>query len=443
MNPLLLAVVGHTNTGKTSLMRTLLRDSTFGEVKNAAATTRHVEEAQINDTVRLYDTPGLEDAGGVLDWLEDHTSNQQDGIDRVQHFLASEAAQNEFSQEAKVLRQLIASDTALYVIDAREPVLPKYKDELTVLSWCAKPVMPIFNFTHNRDLSEWQTMLSRRNLHVYSSFDTVAFDFQGEIRLWNNLATMLPENQVQSSLKTLIATRQNDWHNLESQAKRHIARFLIEVAAYAQVCTDPSQREALQTTIQTQVRQHEHNLHRQLLSLYHFYQNEAQSSDWALQAFSRDPFDSDLLKEYGIRTSTGAAAGALIGLGLDALTLGTSLGLGATIGGIIGGFASNWQTLSNKINGVETLHIDEQTLAVLAARSLNLLAILQTRGHAANSEIILNSVQNPWQTQPESLRKARNYPKWSPLNSSENNRLQPEKEKEIEILANSFQAAIG
>lgn len=87
MNPLLLAVVGHTNTGKTSLMRTLLRDSTFGEVKNAAATTRHVEEAQINDTVRLYDTPGLEDAGGVLDWLEDHTSNQQDGIDRVQHFL--------------------------------------------------------------------------------------------------------------------------------------------------------------------------------------------------------------------------------------------------------------------------------------------------------------------------------------------------------------------
>ena len=45
MQTLSLAVVGHTNTGKTSLMRTLLRDSRFGEVKNAAATTRHVAQA--------------------------------------------------------------------------------------------------------------------------------------------------------------------------------------------------------------------------------------------------------------------------------------------------------------------------------------------------------------------------------------------------------------
>ena len=32
--PLKLAVVGHTNTGKTSILRTLLRDVYFGDVKN-------------------------------------------------------------------------------------------------------------------------------------------------------------------------------------------------------------------------------------------------------------------------------------------------------------------------------------------------------------------------------------------------------------------------
>ena len=196
MKPLSLAVVGHTNTGKTSLMRTLLRDSRFGEVKNAAATTRHVEEAAINDgsqtLVYLYDTPGLEDAGGVLDWLEANTSARSDGIERLQQFLASPAAEGDFNQEAKVLRQLLQSDMALYVVDAREPVLNKYKDELTVLSWCAKPVMPVFNFIGGQDLAEWAAMLARRTLHVYSGFDTVAFDFEGEIRLWENLATMLP-----------------------------------------------------------------------------------------------------------------------------------------------------------------------------------------------------------------------------------------------------------
>ncbi|HLS42613.1 MAG TPA: GTPase, partial [Paenalcaligenes sp.] len=37
-----LAVVGHTNTGKTSLLRTLTRDANFGEVRNSPGTTRHV-----------------------------------------------------------------------------------------------------------------------------------------------------------------------------------------------------------------------------------------------------------------------------------------------------------------------------------------------------------------------------------------------------------------
>ena len=40
---LTVAVVGHTNTGKTSLMRTLMREADFGEVSDHPATTRHVE----------------------------------------------------------------------------------------------------------------------------------------------------------------------------------------------------------------------------------------------------------------------------------------------------------------------------------------------------------------------------------------------------------------
>ena len=206
-----LAVVGHTNTGKTSLLRTLLRDGGFGEVADASATTRHVERAAVCDDggtlLYLYDTPGLEDAGGVLDWLEANTSPREDGVDRLQAFLASPAAAGEFGQEAKVLRQLLQSDSALYVIDAREPVLNKYKDELTVLSWCAKPLMPVFNFTSGGGLSAWTDMLARRGLHVCSSFDTVAFDFDGEIRLWQNLATMLPDD---GTLRRLISWRQDE-----------------------------------------------------------------------------------------------------------------------------------------------------------------------------------------------------------------------------------------
>lgn len=421
MTALSLAVVGHTNTGKTSLMRTLLRDSQFGEVKNAAATTRHVEEAIIgdgvNEWVKLYDTPGLEDAGGVLDWLESHTSSKEDGIERVQQFLAHEVAQQQFAQEAKVLRQLLLSDMALYVVDAREPVLARYKDELTVLSWCAKPIMPVFNFTKNQDISEWKTMLSRRSLHVMSSFDTVAFDFESELRLWDNLATMLPERQV---LDKLMVQRRQDWQQLDYQARLTIAHFLLDVAAYKQtVDSDEDFRlPEIQQQMQTAVRQLERHLQQQLLNQYRFYANELDGTEWVLQAFRQDPFDSELLKTYGIRTTKGAAAGALIGLGVDALTLGMSLGAATALGGLIGGIAPNLQTLSDKINGIETLFIDNATLTLLAARECDLLAALQSRGHAAQDNIQFSSHQTPWQVDkmPSSLNKARQRSQWSSLN---------------------------
>ena len=69
-----LAVVGHTNVGKTSLLRTLTRDVGFGEVSHRPSTTRHVEGARLSvdgePLLELYDTPGLEDAIALLDYLE-------------------------------------------------------------------------------------------------------------------------------------------------------------------------------------------------------------------------------------------------------------------------------------------------------------------------------------------------------------------------------------
>ncbi|MBF0803545.1 MULTISPECIES: GTPase/DUF3482 domain-containing protein [unclassified Neisseria] len=415
-----LAVVGHTNTGKTSLLRTLLRDSRFGEVKNAPATTRHVEQAAINDggetLVYLYDTPGLEDAGGVLDWLEVNTSSRSDGIERLQRFLESPEAAGDFNQEAKVLRQLLQSDMALYVVDAREPVLDKYKEELKVLSWCAKPMMPVFNFIGGQDLGGWTEMLARHTLHVYSGFDTVAFDFEGEIRLWSSLATMLPQRSI---IDRLIAVRRREWQQLDHEARSEIAHFLLDVAAYKQEIDESDNPEPVLKTMQAAVRQLERQLQQQLFQTYRFYHNEIDTGEWVLKAFRQDPFDADLLKEYGIRTGTGAATGALIGLGVDMVTLGGSLGLGTAIGGVLGGVLPNMQTITDKLSGKQTLHIDPETLTLLAARALDLLAALQTRGHAAQAEIQMQSGKTPWQAAklPAELNKARSRQKWSSLNT--------------------------
>jgi GTP-binding protein EngB required for normal cell division len=59
--PLKLAVVGHTNTGKTSLVRTLLRSREFGQVADRAGTTRQVTVTSIGTDdalIELFDSPG-------------------------------------------------------------------------------------------------------------------------------------------------------------------------------------------------------------------------------------------------------------------------------------------------------------------------------------------------------------------------------------------------
>ncbi|EPM85401.1 hypothetical protein A3SM_07948, partial [Pseudomonas syringae pv. actinidiae ICMP 18886] len=93
-----LAVVGHTNVGKTSLLRTLTGDVSFGEVSHRPSTTRYVEGARLSvdgqALVELYDTPGLEDAIALLDYLErlDRPGERLDGPARLARFLEGSEA---------------------------------------------------------------------------------------------------------------------------------------------------------------------------------------------------------------------------------------------------------------------------------------------------------------------------------------------------------------
>ena len=91
-----LAVVGHTNVGKTSLLRTLTRRADFGEVADRPGTTRHVEAINLKvdgrTALRFIDTPGLEDATALLEHLQQMDASLTRG-ERVRAFLRGALAQ--------------------------------------------------------------------------------------------------------------------------------------------------------------------------------------------------------------------------------------------------------------------------------------------------------------------------------------------------------------
>jgi len=432
--PLRIAVVGHTNTGKTSLLRTLLRDTRFGEVSSRPSTTRHVEGARLladgRPVATLFDTPGMEDAIALLDYLDELAppNERLDGPDRLARFLASAEAAGRFEQEAKVLRQLLDSDAGFYVIDVRDPVLPKHRDELSLLAACARPLLPVLNFVHSEASQEaaWRQMLSRVGLHAQIRFDTVAPEAGGERRLYEALATLLPARRDQ--LEALIASRELDAEQRREAAARRVAELIIDIAsARRRVASDDDALTAAVRDLHADVRRHEQDCVDALLDLYGFGRNDVLGAQLPLLdgRWEDDLFSTETLRVMGVSVGKGAAAGAAAGVGIDLIAGGLTLGAAAALGALIGG---TWQSVSEfgdrlmgKLTGERELTVDDAILRVLAARQQALLHALSGRGHAAVGPIDLAATPIQQWTEgslPEVIDKARAHPEWSRLGPS-------------------------
>ena len=429
---LTVAVAGHTNTGKTSLMRTLMRETDFGEVSDHPATTRHVEGAAIlidgRKIMALYDTPGLEDSIGLLEHLDSLAGGKRvDGIEVVKQFLASSDAESRFGQEAKALRQVLASHVALYVIDARDRVLGKHRDELEILGRCATPIVPVLNFTAADDakVSLWREHLSRVNMHAVAEFDTVVLDDLCEQRLYEKMRTLLDAHEA--TLNTLIEDRRQQRSALIKASADVIAGVLIDTAAYSLFVPsgDTDQVEAALEKLRTAIRAREQLCVDRLLELHRFSPDDCDpgalpiiDGKWGL-----DLFAPEALKQFGLKAGGGAATGAAIGFVLDVMTAGASLGtvtaIGAGIGALVGAGRSHGRRLMHRLQGEAELRVDDAALRLLATRQIMLTRALLKRGHAAQQPMPmpqprrLNLPQVSVLRFPTSIERARTRLDWS------------------------------
>ncbi len=432
-NGLSVAVVGHANAGKTSLMRTLLRDTEFGEVADQAGTTRHVEGSALlideTNSLALFDTPGLEDSIRLFHILSGYFADQSvDGIERLQYFLAHLSEYPELEQEAKVLRTLLNNDLIFYVIDLREPVLGKYRDELQILSYGAKPIIPVLNFTKQGgdNLEQWKTQLARLNFHAVVSFDNVHFNFSDEMKIYQKMQTLLADKE--ELLQNFINQRQIQWSERFNAAREIVANLFVE-SACVRFKTVNSEQEIEQATLKLQqvVRKAESKCVRRLLKLYQFRKGDLENSELPVEqgGWQLDLFSADNLQEFGIKLTGNIAKGAGLGVAIDLVTAGMTLGAAAVTGGIVGALwgvkLRYYDEIQAKIKGSRYICLNDVTLQVLWLRQIKLLELLQKRGHASFDKIDYqvslhkqkNALPKNWS---KWLRKLRNHPNWSSLN---------------------------
>jgi small GTP-binding protein len=420
-----LLVVGHANTGKTSLIRTLLRRQDFGDVSDRAGTTRHVESVKINiehqTIVTLTDTPGFEDSIGLWDIRHSDSFRSFQGSDWLRPFCDSHFAQDEFEQEAKILKQLTSTDIILYVIDIRQAPLGKYLDELSLLASANKPIIPILNFsaTPSAHLDAWRKVLAERHLHAVVKYDSVAFYFEDEKRLYQSIQSLMPEHY--DAVNQLVTSREEAAQLRLTMATNQLAELLIKAASSRLECAQYPPEIAESTVFENKIRQLEQHYITQLLRLYEFQQTDLVVSPLAIQndRWQQDIFEAQTLKEWGIDTGTSALTGAAIGAGIDVMSAGLTLGTATTIGAILGATWKTGQhykdTLKSKLTNRHYLCLDNATLTLLCLRGLTAIQHLHQRGHASQQsyQLITPSKDNEFIDQMKPFwKQAQQHPEW-------------------------------
>jgi hypothetical protein len=143
-----LSLVSHTNVGKTTLARTLLRRD-IGEVRDAAHVTELAERCSVittpeGDELELWDTPGFGDSVRLLRRLESSANPLGWFLSQVwdrytdRPFWSSQEAVRNVRDEA---------DVVLYLVNASEdPAGAGYvAPEMRILGWIGKPVLGLLN----------------------------------------------------------------------------------------------------------------------------------------------------------------------------------------------------------------------------------------------------------------------------------------------------------
>lgn len=431
--PIVVAAVGHVNAGKTSLIRTLARTVNFGDIDDAPGTTRSTASVlrRFKDgdvTLRLDDTPGLGDPVALDKLLRDIPAGLGPA-DRLRAFLKRPEAFDDLAPEAAALRTMLEADVAVYVIDTREVVLPKFGCEMAILTSAGKPLVCVLNHAESEDSrhAQWAAALNQHGILVQIGLDAAAPRAVALRQFYRALATALAASRPEAA--AIEAAVQRETTTRHQQGLRAIADGLVNLAAMRRTLSsaevsDETQRAARIAHIHAEVITQARSVHDALLRLHGHRVGDARLTNLPGLSgrWETDLFDREALKVSAEKFGTGAALGAAVGLGFDIALAGLSLGVGTTIGAALGGtagqgFAPAGRALKHAITGEQDVRIEDAVLLLVCDRLVRLHRALEQRGHGAVGPVPERAGDAPPELAAPSvvevLARARSHPDWA------------------------------
>ena len=426
-----LALISHTNAGKTTLARTLLGFD-VGEVRDAPHVTTAPElhtllATSAGDVLQLWDTPGFGDSVRLVKRLRmaDNPIGWflREVVDRYgdRAFWLSQ-------QAVRAARD--GADVVLYLVNSSEdPADAGYLlPEMKILQWLGKPVVILLNQTGTpRPFAQEQAEQARWHSHFADfpvvqavlALDAFARCWVHERVFYQAVGPLVPVDKKGAYAQLLQVWEQN--HNARFKASMQVIANQIAVAAHDSEVMEPAGKAAFGTLLEAvglgqqraqkrQDRAWHALLKRQgdgalkataeLLKLHRLDAGEAERINERVQQgfVVRAPIDKAQAGLLGA-----AISGAATGLSADLLAGGMTFGAGALVGGLIGALTFSgaaWAFNTSTDRDQSSLHFSPDFLRTqLVASLLRYLAV--THFGRGRGRFVEMEAPGFWQTEVE------------------------------------------
>jgi hypothetical protein len=348
MSDVTLSLISHTNVGKTTLARTLLRRD-VGEVLDQAHVTEVSEAHELIATpehrLLLWDTPGLGDSarlvarlrkeGNPLGWLMHQVWDRN----RDRALYSSQEAVRNIRDDA---------DVVLYLVNAAEdPADAGYvAHELDLLGWIGKPVIVLLNQVGEASPSNatddapvrWEEAMRAWPIvkHVLP-LDAFTRCWVQEVVLLERVEDVLPDARKEVMRALDVEWQQRSLRVFDQSAAR-IGAYLVAAASDHEQLREEnagrSEKRRAMRALATRLDRATADLMAALLELHGLQGRFQEEARTRLEEDFRMPGE---VVSSGIAAVFGAAAGgAAGGLVTDILTGGLSFGAGAIAGAVLG-----------------------------------------------------------------------------------------------------------
>ncbi len=413
------AVVGRPNKGKSSIVATLARDDSVYIDARSGSTRKARRFPMVVDGETLYtlvDTPGIQRARAVLDWLQAHCQDASGRPAAVREFVEQHRGDDQFSDECELLAPIVEGAGIIYVVDGSCPFGPDYEAEMEILRWTGRPSLAVINPIDNDDYAaEWVAGLGQF-FRTVRTFDAHRAEQAKQLELLALFGHLDPD--WQPALQRAVAVLESERLEQHRTASVIIAEFIVAALTFSTsqrlpdgAPVEPIQR-LLAASYRKQMSDRERRCRRQVEEVYHYHQLTRSEAGLALE-------DSDLFKMedwylWGLNkrslalvaSSAGALLGGGAGMVVDGATGGLLGGLGTltsgAIGAVSGGLSAwryadeiaKWQVKGIPTGGKELVFGPSRNINfpfVLLGRALLHQRLLCERTHADRSTLALET----------------------------------------------------